>query len=143
MAVDESGVKIPAAKARCYMVYALAPLGVSASQANRTINAMIGDEGLPLALWHDHFLGGPGGCVIFYVENKKQQQALFENNYLIDWKVDYRPMVFSYSPAAFDAQIGYTLSAYSGNDWTKLRDENRPDYDQRDVQAEAETAQES
>jgi len=125
------------------MVYALAPQGMSASNANSTINAMIGDAGLPLALWHDHFLGGPGGCVVFHVENQQQQQALFENTYLTDWKVDYRPMVFSFSPSAFDAQIGYTVKAYSNGDWTELREQSRPDYGGRDVQAEAESAQES
>ncbi len=55
MPTDELTTKIPASRARCFMVYALAPQGVSASEANRTINAMIGDETLPLALWHDHY----------------------------------------------------------------------------------------
>lgn len=135
--------KIPAARSRCFMVYALAPDGLSASDANSTINAMIGDDALPLAVWHDHFLGGPGGCIVFYVENEQQQEALFSNNYLAGWKVDYRPMVFSFSPSAFDSQIGYTLQAYSNTNWEKLRRENRPDYGGRNVQAEAETAEES
>ena len=125
------------------MVYALAPDGMNASSANRTINELCEDPETPLALWHDHFLGGPGGCVVFYVENKDQQQALFENKYLVGWKVDYRPMVFSFSPSAFDAQIGYTIKSYGDGDWESLRNEVRPDYEGRNIQQEAETAQES
>jgi hypothetical protein len=114
-----------------------------AVEANRAINSMIGDPRLPLALWHDHFLGDPGGCVVFYVENKDQQTALFESHHLIGWKVHYRPMIFSFNPAAFDAQIGYTVKTYGKADWDELRRENRPDYGDRNVQSEAETAQES
>jgi len=125
------------------MVYALAPDGMKAAQANRVINELIDDDTMPLALWHDHFLGGPGGCVIFYVEDKKQQQELFNNQYLIGWKVDYRPMVFSFSPSAFDDQIAYTLKAYSNTDWDEIRQESQHDSADRDLQAEAATALES
>jgi len=134
---------IPSARPRCYLVYAMAPSGVKASNANRIINELIGDPDTPLALWHDHFLGGPGGCVVFYVENKEQQQALFDNRHLTGWKVDYRPMVFSFSPSAFDAQINYTTNNYSDQNWESLRNEGRPDYEGRDIQHEAETAEES
>ena len=139
----ESVIAIPTARPRCYLVYALAPVGVNASHANKTINQLIADPEIPLALWHDHFLGGPGGCIVFHVETKAQQQALFDNEYLNGWKVDYRPMVFSFSPSAFDAQISYTISAYSRSDWDALCIENRPDYDGRDIELEADSAQES
>jgi len=140
---SEETVVIPTARPRCYLVYAKAPNGVNASTANRTINDLCGDPDTPLALWHDHFLGGPGGCIVFYVESKDQQKALFDNKYLVGWKVDYRPMVFSFSPSAFDAQIGYTLKAYGESDWEEIRNEERPDYEGRNIQQEAETAQES
>jgi len=136
-------VAIPSERPRCYLVYAVAPEGVNASKANRTINELIGDPDTPLALWHDHFLGGPGGCIVFYVESKEQQKAMFENRYLADWKVEYRPMVFSYSPSAFDAQISYTTNNYSNQNWDSIRSEERPDYGGRDIQHEAETAEES
>jgi len=138
-----SGVVVETARPRCYLVYAIAPKNVKASQANRTINDLIADPDMPLALWHDHFLGGPGGCIVFYVKSAEQQQALFNNNYLTNWHVDYRPMVFSFSPSAFDAQISYTMKAYGGVNWDKLRTEERPDYGGRDIQREAETAKES
>lgn len=139
----ENVVAIPTEKPRCYLVYAIAPSGVNASSANKLINDFVGDPDTPLALWHDHFLGGPGGCIVFHVENKEQQKAMFDNKYLVDWSVEYRPMVFSYSPSAFDAQIGYTLRAYGQQDWDKLKKEDRPDYGGRDVLKEAETSKES
>ena len=136
-------VAIPAARPRCYLVYAIAPAGVNASLANKTINEFIGDPDTPLALWHDHILGDPGGCIVFYVENKDQQRAMFDNQHLEGWKVDYRPMVFSFSPSTFDAQISYTTNAYSDQNWESLKSEDRPDYEGRDIQQEAETAKES
>lgn len=132
-------IAIKTSRARCYLVHAIAPDGLTARQANDAINALVADEKMPLALWHDHFLGGPGGCVIFYVENEEQQHTLFGNLHLEGWDVEYRPMVFSFSPAAFDAQIGYTLMNYRSTDWDSLRTENRPDYEGRNVQNEAET----
>jgi len=140
---SQDSVKIQSNRARCYMVYAIAPEGFSARQANDAINALVADPELPLAIWHDHFLGGPGGSAIFYVENTDQQIALFNNEYLANWRVEYRPMVFSFSPSALDAQIGYTLSRYRDSDWEKLRVEDRPDYGGRNIQSEAETGIES
>ena len=101
------------------------------------------DPELPLAVWHDHFLGGPGGCAIFHVENEEQQKALFNNRHMEDWRVEYRPMVFSFSPSAFDAQIGYTLKKYRESDWQNLRLEERPSYEGRDVLTESVTGVES
>lgn len=136
-------VAIPSARLRCYLVYAIAPNGVNASKVNRIINELVADPDTPLALWHDHFLGGSGGCVVFYVENEEQQQAMFNNRHLAGWIVDYRPMVFSFSPSAFDAQINYTTNNYSDQNWDSLRSEERPDYEGRDIHHEAETSEES
>jgi hypothetical protein len=52
-------------KPRCFLLYALAPNGMSASEANRILNGFIGDSSLPLAIYHDHFIGEPGGIAIF------------------------------------------------------------------------------
>ena len=56
-------------KPRCFLLYALAPDGMPAADANRILNQFIGDSSLPLAIFHDHFIGQPGGLVIFNVEN--------------------------------------------------------------------------
>ena len=133
---------IPAKKARCYLVYALAPQSIKAKEANRIINEMTHDKSLPLALWHDHFIGDAGGSIIFYVKTPAEQEALFNSKHLVGWQVDYRPLVFSFSPSAFDAQISFTLKTYRDTDWQTLRETNRPTYGERNLSEEAETGKE-
>jgi len=126
-------------KARCYLIYALAPENIKAKEANRIINEMTADASLPLALWHDHFIGQAGGTIIFYVETQDEQVALFNNKHLEGWQVDYRPLIYSFSPSAFDAQIGFTLKNYRATDWQELRNQDRPNYGERNLSEEAET----
>jgi hypothetical protein len=52
-------------KPRCFLLYALAPSDLPAAEANRILNAFIADPHLPLAVFHDHFIGQPGGIIIF------------------------------------------------------------------------------
>jgi len=129
-------------KPRCFLVYALAPDGTLPSEANRIFNEFVGDRSLPLVLFHDHFIGKPGGIAIFYIENTEEREALFNAKHLSGWNVEIRPLIFSYSPSAFDEQIAYTLSAYRGEDWQSLRSEERPSYG-HNPRLEAETAQEA
>jgi len=127
-------------KPRCFLVYALAPEGLPATEANRVFNEFIGDRNLPPAIYHDHFIGQPGGVAIFFVENAKERDALLDQKYLEGWQVDFQPLIFSYSPSAFDEQTAFTLKAYRGMDWEDLQKEKRPSYG--DPRQEAETAQE-
>jgi len=127
-------------KPRCFLVYALAPEGLPAAEANHIFNSFIGDKSLPLAIYHDHFIGEPGGIGIFYVENTESRDALLNQKHLEGWKVDYQPLIFSYSPSAFDEQTAFTLKAYRGVDWEDLQKEKRPSYG--NPRREAETAQE-
>jgi hypothetical protein len=127
-------------KPRCFLVYALAPQGLSASEANHIFNAFIAEPGLPLALYHDHFIGQPGGIAIFFVETSAERDALLDQDFLEGWQVEFQPLIFSYSPAAFDEQIAFTLKAYHGIDWERLQKEQRPAYGRPSL--EAETAQE-
>jgi hypothetical protein len=128
-------------KPRCFLVYALAPEGLPATEANRIFNEFIGDRGLPLTIYHDHFIGQPGGVAIFFVENAKERDALLNQKYLEGWRVDFQPLIFSYSPSAFDEQTAFTLKAYRGMDWEDLQKEKRPSYG--NPGQEADTAQES
>lgn len=130
-------------KPRCYLLYALAPKTVRAAEANRAINAMTADTSLPLALWHDHFIGQAGGCILFYVATPEEQDALIASKHLQGWQVDYRPLIYSYSPAAFDAQTSYTLKNYRQTDWDDLRQHERPAYGTRNTQQEADTGKEA
>lgn len=109
-----------------------------AAEANRIFNNFVGNLELPLALYHDHFIGHPGGLAIFFVENMKQRDLLLDREHLPGWQVELHPLIFSHSPAAFDEQIAFTLKAYCGQDWETLQKEDRPAYG--DPRKEAETA---
>ncbi len=127
-------------KPRCFLVYALAPEDLPAAEANRIFNEFIGDRNLPLALYHDHFIGQPGGVAIFYIDTVDVRDALLNQKYLDGWKVDYQPLIFSHSPSALDEQIAFTLKTYRGMNWETLQKEQRPSYG--NPRREAETAEE-
>ncbi|HZW04463.1 MAG TPA: hypothetical protein VFF68_11090 [Anaerolineaceae bacterium] len=127
-------------KQRCFLVYALAPEDLPAREANRIFNEFIADQALPLAIFHDHFIGQPGGVAIFYVENAAQRDALVRMDHLHGWQVQVQPLIFSFSPSAFDEQIAFTLRAYRDRDWEQVQIDKRPAYG--NPAHEAETAQE-
>jgi hypothetical protein len=127
-------------KPRCFLVYALAPANLPAADANRIFNEFIGNRKLPLAIYHDHFIGKPGGVAIFFVDTVKARDALLDQTYLAGWHVEVQPLIFSYSPSAFDEQIAFTLKAYRGVNWEELQKEKRPSYG--NPSREAETAEE-
>jgi len=123
-------------KPRCFLLYALAPSDLPAAEANRVLNAFIADPHLPLAIFHDHFIGLPGGIIIFYVETVEEREALLAQTYLEGWRVEIQPLIFSHGPSALDAQIAFTLWAYRGVDWESLQKENRPAYGNPNREAE-------
>jgi hypothetical protein len=128
-------------KPRCFLVHAIAPSNLSARDANNSLNEYVTDPSRGLAIWHDHFIGTPGGSAIFFVENDAQRHALTEAGTLEGWQVSIHPLIFSHSPSAFDEQIAYTLRAYRNADWAALQLEQRPHYG--NARLEAETASES
>jgi len=127
-------------KPRCFLVYALAPEGYSARDANLIFNNFVSDQTLPMVLFHDHFIGQPGGVAVFYVETVEERDRLLAQTHLRGWRVECQPLIFSYGPAAFDEQTAFTLRAYRGVDWESLRHEQRPAYGS--PAREAETAEE-
>jgi hypothetical protein len=128
-------------KPRCFLVYALAPEHLSAAEANRLFNTYVADAKRGLSLFHDHFIGQRGGVAIFFIETAKEREALEDSGELADWQVNIHPLIFSYSPAAFDEQIAFTLKAYRNADWESLQQEKRPSYG--NPRQEAETAEEA
>ena len=92
-------------KPRCFLVYALAPSHLPAREANRAFNEFIADPSLPLPVFHDHFIGRPGGIAVFFVEGASQRDALLGTRHLSGWDLDIRPLIFSYSPAAFESKL--------------------------------------
>ncbi|MGZ9166559.1 MAG: hypothetical protein ACXW4U_15420 [Anaerolineales bacterium] len=127
-------------KPSCFLLYALAPENVPAAEANRILNEFIGDPALPLAFFHDHFIGQAGGIVIFFVETTEERDALLAQKYLDGWNVESQPRIFSHSPSAFDEQVAFTLKAYRGINWEILQKDKRPSYG--NPSREAETAEE-
>lgn len=127
-------------KPRCFLVYALAPEGFSARDANLIFNSFIADRSLPAPIFHDHFIGQPGGVAIFYVETPEERDILLAQKHLEGWQVEYQPLIFSSSPSAFDEQTAFTLKAYRGLNWETIQKEERPSYG--DPIREAETAEE-
>lgn len=125
---------------RCFLVYALAPDGVSPSEANRLLNAYVADERRGLAVFHDHFIGQPGGVAVLFAETAEQRAALGDPGPLEGWRLEVRPLIYSRSPSGFDEQAAYTLRAYRRADWEQLRREQRPRYG--DPAREVETAEE-
>jgi hypothetical protein len=128
-------------KPRCFLVYALAPDSLSAAKANELFNTYVAEPKRGLALFHDHFIGQRGGIAIFFLETDAEREALKEFGELEDWNVHIHPLIFSYSPAAFDEQIAYTLRAYRNADWENLQQDKRPSYG--NPRQEAETAEEA
>ena len=130
-------------KPRCFLVYALAPEGASPAQANRQFNEFIADRRLPLVLFHDHFIGQSGGVAVFFVETAPEREALANCKSLNGWHIEIRPLIFSYSPAAFDEQTTYTVRQYRGQDWEQLQREKRPSYGNPAREAETALADDS
>ena len=128
-------------KPRCFLLYAHAPEGMLPSDVNRSFNEFVDDRSLPLVIFHDHFIGKLGGVAIFYCETAEEREALYDPKHLQGWNVDIRPLIFSYSPAAFDEQIGYTLRSYRDKDWNTLKTDKRTSYG--NPRLEAETASEA
>jgi hypothetical protein len=119
----------PIEKPHCILLYALAPEELSPGEANRVFNQLIADPGLPLVVFHDHFINPPGGVAIFYAHSRKARQALNHLDELEGWATALHGLVYSATPAGFDEQIAFTLRAYRGLDWDRLREEGgRPSY---------------
>jgi hypothetical protein len=113
-------------KPHCYLVYALAPESLSSKEAHRIFNAFVADRRLPLVIYHDHFIGQAGGVAIFFVENALERDALIGQLHLAAWHVEYRPLIFSHNPAAFDEQVAFTLRAYRNVSWEHLQRKTAP-----------------
>ncbi|MEM7278876.1 MAG: hypothetical protein AAF385_12195 [Pseudomonadota bacterium] len=128
-------------KPRCVLVYAVAPDGLKASEANSEFNNFVADRSLPLVLFHDHFIESRGGVAVFFVANPEERDALKTNEHLPRWHVEMKPLVFSFSPSAYDEQARYTMEQYRRVDWHELRNKERPRFG-RSVIDEANSAEE-
>jgi hypothetical protein len=99
---------------RCYLIYALAPSGTPAREANDRLNEYVADARRGLAAWHDHFVGTHGGAVVLDVRSDEEYALLDELGPLAGWSVSVHPLTFSLSAVGFSAQTSFTLEQYRG-----------------------------
>ena len=97
---------------RCHFVYALAPPGTSARQANDLLNEYVADRTRGLAVWHDHFVGEHGGAVVLEVHDEQEEARLEELGPLEGWHLRSHPLTFSLTGVGFSAQTSFTLEQY-------------------------------
>jgi hypothetical protein len=105
---------------RCHLVYALAPPGVTAREANELLNAYVEDPRRGVAVWHDHFVGRHGGAVVFDVRSDDEQAQLEDPGQLDGWDVNVHPLTFSLTGVGFAAQTDFTLDRYRGTSLAEL-----------------------
>jgi hypothetical protein len=105
---------MPEVSSRCHLVYALAPNGVSAREANDLLNEYVADESRGLAVWHDHFVGEHGGAVVLETRDEQEETRLADPGPLEGWQLTIHPLTFSLSAVGFSAQTSFTLEQYRG-----------------------------
>jgi len=95
-------------------VYALAPEGTSARDANDRLNEYVADRRRGLSVWHDHFVGVHGGAVVLDVRSQSERDLLEDPGPLAGWELAIHPLTFSLSAVGFAAQTSFTLERYRG-----------------------------
>jgi hypothetical protein len=113
---------------RCYLVYAVAPEGVSAREANDRLNEYISDPQRGFVVFHDHFTGKPhGGFAVFDVRDGQAFALLGEHGPLAGWNVAVHALTFSLAATGFAAQMELTAEGYGGKTLQQLRAEEPED----------------
>ena len=115
-------------KQRCYLVYAVAPDGVTARQANELLNQYVEDRRRGFVVYHDHFTGKPhGGIAVFDIRNREAHDLLDEPGPLEGWELSTHALTFSMAATGFAAQMELTAEAYGGQTLQQLRAEEPDD----------------
>jgi hypothetical protein len=114
-------------RSRCFLVYAVAPDGMSARDANELLNRYIGEDGRGLIVSHDHFIGKPhGGFAVFEVRSEDEEAKLADPGPLGGWELTTRPLTFSLTAVGFVAQADFTLRNYGRTSLAELEDAEQP-----------------
>ena len=113
---------VGAVRERCYFVYALAPEGVTARQANELLNEYIGDRSRGVVVMHDQFVGRHGGFAVLHVRNDGELARLDDPGPLAGWRLDVHPLTFALTAVGFVAQVDFTLENYAGTTLAELAD---------------------
>jgi hypothetical protein len=114
--------------ARCYLVYATVPEGVSARAANDALNEYVADGRRGIPVFHDHFTGKPhGGVAVFYPRTADEVALMDAAGPLEGWGVNIHALTFALTPVGFAAQTEFTLEAYGETSLDDLRDAEADD----------------
>lgn len=97
---------------RCYVLIGYPPKGTSFRKANLALNEFISNPRRGLVLFHDHFMGTPGGVALFGVEDAEQLGALKERGPLKGWRIKIHPLIFAENPVEFLYQSDFTMTVY-------------------------------
>ena len=115
-------------RSRCFLVYALAPEGMSARQANDALNEYIGESGRGLIVSHDHFTGRPhGGFAVWEVQTEEEEVKLADAGPLAGWQLTSHALTFSLTAVGFVAQADFTLQNYGGTSLAELEGAEKPE----------------
>jgi len=112
---------------RCHLVYALAPEGMAASEANDLLNEYIGEPGRGLIVSHDHFIGRHGGFAVFEVRTDDEEAKLADPGVLEGWTITTHPLTFSLTAVGFVAQVDFTIENYGGTSLAELEAAEQPE----------------
>ena len=109
-------------------MYAVAPEGVTARQANELLNEYVEDRSRGFVIFHDHFTGKPhGGVAVFDVRDHEAFDLLNEPGPLEGWKLAVHALTFSLAATGFAAQMALTAEAYGGKTLDELRADEEED----------------
>ena len=96
-------------------MYAVAPDGVTARQANELLNGYVADRRRGFVVFHDHFTGKPhGGLAVFDVRGQEAFDLLDDLGPLEGWDVAVHALTFSMAATGFAAQMALTAEEYGG-----------------------------
>ena len=124
---DRTRPMVEAMRARCFLVYALAPQGVPAAEANRLLNEYVQDLSHGLPVYHDHFARRPhGGVAVIFPRDEQERAQLDDPGRLVGWQITVSPLVFSLTPVGFTAQTSFTLEQYGQTTLEQLTAEEGP-----------------
>ena len=123
---EKRGVSEP--RSRCFLVYALAPEGMTASGGERPAEPLHRRAGRAAQIvTHDHFIGTPhGGFAVFEVATDEEQAKLADPGPLEGWEITSRPLTFSLTAVGFVAQADFTLRNYGGTSLAELEAAEKP-----------------
>jgi hypothetical protein len=113
---------------RCHVVYALAPEGVSAREANDLLNEYVEDRRRGISVFHDHFTGKPhGGIAVWDVRDQDEEALLDDPGPLAGWDLRSHALTYALTAVGFSAQIAFSLSHYAGTSLAQLGAEEGDD----------------